>query len=423
MTKARAVTTDACGGKEGAKALSVDEAIRFIAAQVHPIGVTEVLALRPALGRYLAQDISSPIDVPGHTNSAVDGYAIRHADLSNTGKAALRLIGTSWAGRPYSGKVHTGECVRIMTGAAVPDGADTVVMQEQTEREQDTVRVNMELRLGDNVRAAGEDIARGAVVLRAGRQILPAELGLLASVGLAEVPVFRRLRVAFFSTGDEICSAGQTLALGQIYDSNRYTLYGMLTRLGVEIIDLGVVPDEREAVTQAFTDAARRADAIITSGGVSVGEADYVKETLAALGQIGFWQISMKPGRPFAFGRVRDAVFFGLPGNPVSVMVTYYQFVEPALRRLMGQSDAAPRASFRVRCAARLKKRPGRSEFQRGILERGADGELTVRATGEQGSGILTSMSTGDCFIVLPKDGGSVEAGSWVEVQPFYGLI
>ena len=423
MTNARAATPDACGGKEGLKALTVDEAISFIASEVHSISDTEILALRPALGRFLAQDIFSPIDVPGHTNSAVDGYAVSHADLSNSETVALKLLGTSWAGHPFSGKVKMGECARIMTGAAMPEGTDTVVMQEHAERDRDTVRVKMELRLGDNVRAAGEDIARNAVVLRAGRQIMPAELGLLASIGLAEISVFRQLRVAFFSTGDEVCSAGQKLAPGQIYDSNRYTLYGMLTRLGVEIIDLGVVRDERDAVKQAFTDAAERADAIITSGGVSVGEADYVKETLDALGHIGFWQISMKPGRPLAFGRVRDALFFGLPGNPVSVMVTFYQFVEPALRRMMGQSDAAPRATFRVRCAGRLKKRPGRTEFQRGILERGADGELTVRATGEQGSGILTSMSVGNCFIMLAKDSGAVEAGTWVEVQPFYGLI
>ena len=230
--------------------------------------------------------------------------------------------------------------------------------------------------------------------------------------------------VAFFSTGDELRSIGQPLAPGEIFDSNRYTLYGMLTRLGVDILDLGVVRDDRDATRRAFLDAAANADVIITSGGVSVGEADYVKETLEALGEIGFWQISMKPGRPLAFGRVRDAIFFGLPGNPVSVMVTFYQFVEPALRRMMGQSDTRPAAAtFKVRCVSRLHKRPGRTEFQRGILERDAAGELVVRATGQQGSGILRSMSVGNCFIILPRDSASIEPGTLVDVQPFHGIL
>jgi len=318
--------------------------------------------------------------------------------------------------------VRAGECVRIMTGAVLPAGADTVVMQEQVQSESDAIRVAADLQSGDNVRAAGEDLARGQRVLAAGRQILPPELGLLASIGLAEVPVRRRLRVAFFSTGDELRSIGQPLAPGEIYDSNRYTLYGMLARLGADVLDLGVVRDDRAATRQAFLDAAANADVIITSGGVSVGEADYVKETLEALGEIGFWQIAMKPGRPLAFGRVRGAVFFGLPGNPVSVMVTYYQFVEPALRRMMGQDDA-PAATFKARCVSRLHKRPGRAEFQRGILERDADGELVVRATGQQGSGILRSMSAGNCFVILPQDSGNVEPGTLVDVQPFHGIL
>ena len=418
------VTMRECGGDRAAQALTVEEALRRIEDDVQPVNGVEQLSLRSALGRVLAEDILSPIDVPSHTNSAVDGYALSNADLPAGETIKLRVIGTSWAGRPFNGQVRAGECARIMTGAALPAGADTVVMQEQVQLEGDTMRTAAKLKTGENVRAAGEDLARGQRVLAAGKQILPPDLGLLASIGSAEVPVRRRVRVAFFSTGDELRSIGQPLAPGEIYDSNRYTLYGMLTRLGVDILDLGVVRDDRAATRQAFLDAAANADAIITSGGVSVGEADYVKETLEALGEIGFWQISMKPGRPLAFGRVREAVFFGLPGNPVSVMVTFYQFVEPALRRMMGQSDTRPAAAtFKVRCVSRLHKRPGRTEFQRGILERDAAGELVVRATGQQGSGILRSMSVGNCFIILPRDSASIEPGTLVDVQPFHGIL
>lgn len=423
MKKAIVPDTDDCGGKHAARALSVDEAQKYITSDVKPVHGSEKLALRSALGRILAQDLYSPFDVPAHINSAVDGYAISSADLPQDGAVTLRIAGTSWAGKPYAGAVHPGACVRIMTGAVVPEGADIVVMQEHVSVTDNAIEFASEYRAGDNVRAAGEDIARGAMLLRAGSQILPAELGLLASVGVAEVRVTRRVRVAFFSTGDELRSIGETLAPGQIYDSNRYTLYGMLTRLGVDLIDMGVVRDDRDSVRAAFLEAAGNADAIITSGGVSVGDADFVKETLEALGQVGFWQISMKPGRPLAFGRVREAVFFGLPGNPVSVMVTYYLFVEPALRRMMGQTEIPIHVDLKVRSASRFRKRPGRTEYQRAILERDADGELSVRATGDQGSGILHSMSTGNCFVVLPKDSGTVEPGTLVDVQPFHGLI
>ena len=423
MSDARVTLRD-CGGAQAAQALTVDEARRRIEAGVQPVSGVEKLALRSALGRILAEDILSPIDVPAHTNSAVDGYALVNADLRTGETVTLRVIGTSWAGRPFDDRMRTGECVRIMTGAVVPAGADTVVMQEHVQNESGAIRVAAGLQTGENVRAAGEDLARGQPALTAGKQLLPPELGLLASIGLAEVPVRRRLRVAFFSTGDELRSIGQALAPGEIYDSNRYTLYGMLTRLGADILDLGVVRDDRAATRQAFTDAAANADVIITSGGVSVGEADYVKETLEALGEIGFWQIAMKPGRPLAFGRVREAIFFGLPGNPVSVMVTFYQFVEPALRRMMGQSDTRPAsATFKVRCVSRLHKRPGRTEFQRGTLEPDAAGELVVRVTGQQGSGILRSMSAGNCFIILARDSGTVEPGTLVDVQPFHGIL
>lgn len=424
MSDGKTSSLPACGDKHAASALSVDEARKRIESGVNPVSGAEKIALRSALGRILDEDIRSPINVPSHTNSAVDGYAFVHSDLAAAGTAALRVIGTAWAGRPFNGHVHAGECIRIMTGAAVPAGADTVVMQENVRIENNMIRIGTALKEGENIRAAGEDLATGQVALTSGKQIMPPELGLLASIGLGEVSVRRRIRVAFFSTGDELRSIGQPITEGQIYDSNRYTLYGMLTRLAVDIQDMGVIRDDRDAIKKAFIEASENADVVITSGGVSVGEADYVKETLEALGEIGFWQIAMKPGRPLAFGRVRNAKFFGLPGNPVSVMVTFYQFVEPALRRMMGQTGThAGMTIFQVRCVSRFQKRPGRTEFQRAVLERDVSGDVIVRATGQQGSGILRSMSEGNCFVILPQDSETVEPGTIVDVQPFFGVL
>lgn len=418
------VTTRECGtDAHAAKALTVEQARKRIMAAVEPVSGVEKIALRSALGRILAEDIFSPIDVPSHTNSAVDGYALATASLSAE-TTKLRIIGTSWAGKPFSGRVRAGECVRIMTGAVVPEGTDTVVMQEHVQFLGSAIDVTAGIPPGENVRAAGEDLAKGQMALAKGKQIMPPELGLLASLGTVEVAVWRHLRVAFFSTGDELRSLGQPLSEGEIYDSNRYTLFGMLTRLGVEILDMGVIRDDRDAIECAFLEAAANADVIITSGGVSVGEADYVKETLERLGEIDFWQIAMKPGRPLAYGRVRGSTFFGLPGNPVSVMVTFYQFVEQALRHMMGQSNArSALTTFKVRCASRLHKKPGRTEFQRGILESDNTGELVVRATGQQGSGILRSMSAANCFVILPRDSQTVEPGTLVDVQPFHGIL
>jgi molybdopterin molybdotransferase len=415
-------TQPSCADDYDPDSLPVPEALARIDQVVHPVAGVERVAVRAALDRILAEDVVSGIRVPAHTNSAMDGYAVRFADLPDEGVAELRVIGTAMAGAPFDGAVGPGEAVRIMTGGVMPEGSDTVLMQERVERHGDRIRVSDDARPGQNVRQAGEDLQPGDVVLAAGRRLTPADLGLIASLGVAEVGVRRRLRVAFFSTGDELRSIGEPLETGQIYDSNRYTLHGMLTRLGVELIDMGVVRDDREALHAALADAADCADAVITSGGVSVGEADFVKEILDSLGEVNFWKIAMKPGRPLAFGRIRRALFFGLPGNPVSVMVTFYQFVQPALRRMMGQV-APTGVLFRVPVSGRLKKRPGRMEFQRGILERQADGELVVHGTGDQGSGILNTMSRANCFIILPDDCASVEVGEPVQVQPFEGLI
>lgn len=309
-----------------------------------------------------------------------------------------------------------------MTGAVMPAGADTILIQERVEERDGRIRFMPGNKRGQHVRQAGEDIKTGAVAFMPGRRLSAADIGVIASLGVAEVAVLRRPRVAFFSTGDELRSLGEALGLGEIYDSNRYTLYGMLAQLGVDMIDLGVVSDDPARLEDAFTRAARGADAVITSGGVSVGEADYTKEILGRLGEVRFWKVAMKPGRPLAFGHIDGAWFFGLPGNPVSVMVTFYEFVRPALEKLMG---TAPRLPWHMpaRVTHALKKRPGRVEFQRGFLQRDDAGQMVVTPTGDQGSGILSSMSQANCFIVLPLETTGVEAGATVEVQPFEGLL
>lgn len=411
-----------CADEQESVRLTVSEARQRILDTIDPLSLNERVALRQALDRVLAERLLSTQDVPAHTNAAMDGYAVRGADLPSEGELTLTLIGDAYAGHLFAGEVCEGQCVRIMTGAALPRGADTVLMQERVQREGGQVRVGPGHQRGDNVRQAGEDIARGAIVLEAGRRLVPADLGLIASLGIAEVSVRRRPRVAFLSTGDELRSVGQPLGPGEIYDSNRYTLHGMLQRLGTEFVDLGVARDDPESLRRALGEAAERADVVITSGGVSVGEADFVKQALGELGRAEFWKIAMKPGRPLTFGHLGDALFFGLPGNPVAVMVTFYQFVQPALAFLASGRVELP-LLVKAACQSRLRKKPGRTEFQRGILEHDGDGELRVTLTGKQGSGILRSMSQANCFIVLPRESGGVEPGDTVLVQPFDTLV
>jgi len=396
-------------------ALRVESAVQAIRACLTPVKEAEKIPLRQSLGRVLAEDIVPSINVPAHDNSAMDGYAVRFSELQ-PGETALREAGAAFAGRPFEGRVAPGECVRVMTGAVLPQGTDTVVIQEAVRKDGGRVLIPPGQKKSQNVRYAGEDLKAGVAVLKAGKMLRPAELGLVASLGIGEVSVRRRLRVAFFSTGDELASIGAPLKAGEVYDSNRYTLYGMLARLGVEIADLGVVRDDPVELEKALGKASAQADVVITTGGVSVGEADFVKQLMAKLGEVLFWKIAMRPGRPMAFGKIGNSYLFGLPGNPVAVMVTFYQFVRDALLHLSGRSGDCTIPLLKVPASQPLRKVPGRTEYQRGVLFR-EGGEWKVRATGQQGSGVLRSMSEANCFIVLEHERGKVEAGELVAVQ------
>jgi molybdopterin molybdotransferase len=414
-----------CADDYDPNSMPVETARALIRRHLTPVTATERVHVRHALERVLAEELTSPFDVPGHDNSAVDGWAVRFADLPREGSVTLRRVGESFAGTPSASALRPGEAIRIFTGGVMPQGADTVVMQERASEAHDTVTITAGAvgRAGQNRRLAGEDLKRGAVVFTAGQPVHAAEIGMLASLGVNEVSVYRRLRVAFFSTGDELRSIGQPLRAGEIYDSNRYTLYGMLTRLNCEVLDMGVVRDDPAALERALATAAASADVVVTSGGVSVGEADFVREILGRMGEVLFWKIAMKPGRPLAYGRVGNAHFFGLPGNPVAVMVTFYQFVRDALMVLQGRRELPVVPTFTARLAMPVRKTPGRVEFQRGILSADDQGGYSVRPTGDQGSGILSSMSRANCFIVLPLECGNVEPGAMVEVQLLEGLI
>ncbi|MFW5425973.1 MAG: gephyrin-like molybdotransferase Glp [Methylophagaceae bacterium] len=410
-----------CADTHEPNSLSVAQATQRITALISAITETEIRSLRDALDYVLHDEIISPINVPPHDNSAMDGYAIHGSDIKGD-KFTLKQVGIAFAGQPFNGSIQQGECIRIMTGAMVPEDCDTVIMQEHVEVNDSLITIHGQHQHGQNVRMSGEDLKTGEIVLTEGHKISPADLGLIASLGIAELTVKRKVRVAFFSTGDELRSIGEDLQAGEIYDSNRYTLYGMLSHLNIEIIDMGVVPDQKQALREALQLASEQADVVLTTGGVSVGDADYVKEMLIELGQVDFWKIAMKPGRPLAFGTINDAVFFGLPGNPVSVMVTFYQFALPALQQLSG--EAVPiKHLLQINCVSTIRKRAGRFEFQRGILFQDEHGITQVKTTGEQGSGILRSMSIANCFILLEEQCDGIEPNTIVTVQPFSGLI
>jgi len=402
-------------------AMSVAKARLFIKQFLTPLGETEMVPTMQALGRVLATELVSPYNVPNHNNSAMDGYAFKYS----VGAKIIKIVGSAFAGKPFEGNLQPSECVKIMTGAVIPKGADTVVMQEKIAIKSECITLLEAPQQGANVRLAGEDLSIGQLVLAKGHLLRPADLGLVASLGIGKLQVYRPLKVAFFSTGYELIGVGKPLLTGQIYDSNRYTIFGMLSRLNVHINDLGVVPDNIELLEATLLKAASENDVVITSGGVSVGEADFMKSLLAKHGEVLFWKINMKPGRPLAYGKVgsgiKSAHYFGLPGNPVSAMVTFYQFVREALICLMG-STPKPLPLFNVQCTQAIKKATGRTEYQRGILVDDA-GIWKVKPLPNQGSGVLSSMSTANCFIVLNDTVGNLNAGEMVQVQLLEGLI
>lgn len=456
------------------QALPAADVLRFLSQLVEPVQDVLELPLFEALGRVLAADVVSPFDVPPHDNSAMDGYAFDGAALAAGTALTLKVVGTALAGKAWQGTVGAGECVKIMTGAIMPAGLDTVVPQEFVSAQTDSITLPAKLlQPGDNRRLRGEDLMQGRAALLKGELLTPARLGLVASLGMKTVRTWRPLRVAYFSTGDEILSLGEPPREGAVYDSNRYTVFGMLRRLGCEVIDLGVVRDDPALLEAAFTNAAAQADAIITSGGVSVGEADYTKAMMKKLGDVAFWKIAMRPGRPMAVGRISQAksastpvtagasssqnnsnpngasrfaagppqgetappggsephemgsvgaILFGLPGNPVAVMVTFLAFVRPALLQMMG-CNTTPAPLLRARSLEPIRKKPGRTEYQRGTVTTAADGSLQVRTTGNQGSGVLSSMAQANGLIVLHHSQGNVAAGEEVDVMMFDGCI
>lgn len=413
----------------GDRNISVADARAAIAAALSPISGTETLPLTQALGRVLAQDVMSPIDVPAHDNSAMDGYAFAGSALRTDAPTVLRNVGTVYAGTPFEGRIGAGECLRIMTGAVMPDGLDTVVPQELCRAEGGQVEIAPGvLKSGENRRLRGEDLAAGKPALRAGRVLRPADLGLVASLGGVEVTVKRRLRVALFSTGDELRAPGQPLDAGSIYDSNRSSLHAAVSRLGMEVVDLGLVRDDPAALEATLQRAVAEADVVLTSGGVSVGDADHTRDVLARLGRVDFWKVAMRPGRPFAFGPLSRGAgapptwLFALPGNPVAALVTFYVFAREALLQLAGATPC-PLPVLQARCTTPIRKRPGRSEFQRAIVEPAADGGWQVRLTGSQGAGVLRSMAEANALLVLRHEQGSVAAGEPVDVWLFDGLV
>jgi len=419
-----------CMSNYDPESLRVEVASKVVDEFVRPASLTletEIVSIYDSLGRVLASDIISPINVPSADNSAMDGYAFSGTSIVQDGVTSLTMIGKGFAGNAFDGQVSNGQCVRIMTGAVMPAGCDTTIPQELVKVDGDQIQFQSSvIKAGDNRRLKGEDLAIGQAALSAGKIIRPSDLGLIASLGMGSVTIKRRLKVGFFSTGDELRSIGQPLDDGCVYDSNRYTLYGMLSRLNVELHDFGVVKDDPDAMRAAFSKAAATCDAVITSGGVSVGEADYTKQIMRELGDVSFWKIAMRPGRPMAFGSIQGdqhrAVLFGLPGNPVAVMVTFYQFVRNALLAMSGATQVAP-PMMQAKMVEAIRKRPGRTEFQRGILSTDATGNRTVRITGAQGSGVLRSMSEADCFIVLAHDQENIQAGDTVGVVLFEGLV
>ncbi|MBV1897771.1 MAG: molybdopterin molybdotransferase MoeA [Cycloclasticus sp.] len=413
-----------CSDDNEADTLSVDAALLKMLNAVAEKSGSEHIPLTSAVDRILAAPILSPINVPSHRNAAVDGYAIIHTDLPSSGEIkTLNIVGRIVAGHPYKGRLKQGECLQIMTGAQMPDAADTVIMQEHVEIHDNTIHIDARHKNGQNVRQAGEDIQQNHTVLEAGIKLTPPQIGLIASLGISEVHVKTPLTIAVFSTGDELLSLGEPPREGCIYDSNRYSMISALKKIGCKVLDMGIIADDPEQLRSAFKLASNSADVIFTSGGVSVGAADYTKQILAETGSINFWKVAIKPGRPIAFGHIDNTTFFGLPGNPVAVMVTFYQFALPCLQKMMGLTTPLICPTIQAKSTHSIRKIAGRTEFQRGFLSKNNNGEWEVSTTGKQGSGILRSMSDANAFIILEHERPSINKGDWVITQPFSALF
>ena len=413
--------TDLC--ETGASGLlAVNDALLKISESIVPVSGTETVSLTKALGRVLDEPVYSLIDIPPHRNSSMDGYAFFSGDTNRNVSSTLILSGTSWAGQPYKEELSPGACVRIFTGAMVPVGADSVAMQEQVTTRGNKISFPAEVKPQQNIRNSGEDIQQGTLLFKSTKKLTAIDLGLLASSGIYNLCVKRKLKIAFFSTGDELTAIGKPLKPGQIYDSNRYTLKGLLENHAYDATDLGVIADDKQLLKNSLNEASKTYDVIISTGGASVGEADYIKDILDEIGEVSFWKIAMKPGKPLAFGTIAQSTFFGLPGNPVSVIATYHQIVSPALQKLSGeQSTKALR--LKARCTSILKKAAGRQEYQRGIFTQHDNGQLSVESAGKQGSHILSAISRANCYIVLPAECRGVERGETVDIEPFKTCI
>lgn len=400
------------------------QALEHLLAQISVQSSTQLMSIEQACGRVLAHDIESRLNIPSADNSAMDGYAMA-SDDAQAGKQ-LTMIAKVFAGHPFTGDVAAGQCVRIMTGGQVPQGCDCVIMQENTHAQTAEIGAHIEIlqtaKVGENIRKLGEDIKVGQQILMKGRRLTPADIGLLASLGVESVTVFEPIKVALISTGDELKKPGQVLQAGQFYESNGYTVEAALKRFGADVINFGIVPDDLNLLTHAFQQADQQADVVITSGGVSVGEADYTKTVIEKLGRIDFWKLAIKPGKPFAFGHLHNSYFIGLPGNPVSALVTLHQLGMPMLRKLSGEIAKSPLRLSAI-LQGNIRKSPGRMDFQRGIFSIDETGQLIVTTTGGQGSGILTSMSQANCYIVLSQESGSVAGGERVSIEPFDSIL
>ncbi|MDD1626052.1 MAG: molybdopterin molybdotransferase MoeA [Methylococcaceae bacterium] len=410
---------DLCS-RESNPLLSINEALARIKDAIQPVAGSEKVVLKNALGRVLSESVLSPINIPHDRNAAMDGYAFSSQDINPDRPFTLSLAGTSWAGQPFKGHLQRGQCIRIFTGAVLPAQADSVVMQERVQSNGQTVLFPANSPSRQNIREVGEDVKQGNLLCAYSKKLNAIDLGLLASAGIYELTVKRTVKIAFFSTGDELTALGQPLESGKIYDSNRYILSGLLNDASYSVTDMGVISDNKRLLEDSFIKAAKNHDVIITTGGASVGEADYVKEILDLCGEVNFWKIAIKPGKPLAFGKIGSCCFFGLPGNPVAVLVTFQQIVAPALKRLSGVPDSKP-LQLIATCTSALKKAPGRQEYQRGILTQDQNGEFYVASSGKQGSNILSSFSRANCYIVLPTECKGVQAGDKVRIELIQG--